>query len=79
MADGSPADGISIADLFSSMQQAVQAINALNQTLAAVFPQAGASITHSASVGGDVLPAAPAGFITVTLSGAAYKIPIYNT
>jgi hypothetical protein len=67
-----------IDDLFSAVQQAVQAINTLNQTLAAAFPQADAAVTHSATAGGDTLPANPSGFLTITLDGVAYKVPLYD-
>lgn len=67
-----------IDDLFTSLQQAVQAINTLNQTLAATFPQADAAITHTATAGGDTLPADPSGFLSITLNGVAYKVPLYD-
>lgn len=68
-----------IDDLFTSLQQAVQAINTLNQTLAATFPQADAAVTHSATAGSDTLPADPAAFLTITVDGVAYKVALYNS
>lgn len=67
-----------ITDLLTAVQNAVTAINTLNQTLAATFPQADAGITHSATAGGDTLPADPSGFLTVTLNGQAFKVPLYD-
>lgn len=69
----------SIDDLFAAMQNAVTAINALNQTLAAAFPQADAAVTSTATGGGATLPANPEAFLTVTVSGESYKIPLYNS
>lgn len=68
-----------ISDVLTAMQNAVTAINTLNQTLASVFPQASASVTHSATAGADTLPANPSGFLTITVSGVTYKVPLYNS
>lgn len=68
----------SIEDVLSALQNAVTAINRLNQTLEAAFPQANAAVTTSATAGAQTLPANPSGFLTVTVSGSAYKVPLYN-
>lgn len=80
MADGDNVFGgnASIADLNTTLQLANQNMSKLIQTIMAAFPQAGAAITHSATAGSDTLPATPAGFLTVTVSGVAFKVPLYN-
>lgn len=51
---------------------------AIIQAIKSVFPQ-GQTITHTASAGGDTLPANPAGFLTVTLpDGTTGKFPYYD-
>ena len=60
------------------LNQIIQAINALNQTTAAVFPAAGGT-SGSATGGAATLPAHPGGFITITLpNGTAAKVPYYS-
>jgi hypothetical protein len=55
----------------------VRAIQTLTSTLARVFPAAGGTAT-SATGGSATLPAAPVGFITVTLpDGTAALVPYY--
>ena len=56
-----------------------QILSLLVTALQNAIPQASASITHSATAGSDTLPAAPAGFLTITISGTAYKLALYGT
>lgn len=70
--------GINVGAVVQLLQQIAQAINTLNVTLAAIFPEATATISHSATAGGDTLPANPSGFITVMIDGVAYKVALYN-
>ena len=66
-------------ELVSTIQQLVQAVNNLNQTINAVLPQASDSISHSATGGADALPANPSGFLLISVAGVAYKIPLYDS
>jgi len=54
-----------------------QVLSAILTALQAAFPQASASISHSATAGPDTLPAKPAGFLTITVGSTAYKVPLY--
>ena len=59
-------------------QLGVQALNAIVAAIKAVFPQL-TGTSGTASAGSATLPAAPAGFVDVTLpSGAQVKLPYYN-
>lgn len=64
--------------LVQTQQNGVVALNAIQQTLSKVFPQA--SGTSGSAIGGAAtLPANPVGFVTVTLPGVgAVKIPYYT-
>ena len=64
--------------LVPTLQKVVQAINALNQTIAETFPQA-LGTTSTATGGAATLPAAPVGFISVKspTTGEMVKIPYY--
>ena len=42
------------------------------------YLQKAANVTHTASGGGDSLPANPAGFVTVYINGTQQKIPFYG-
>lgn len=65
--------------IITVLQQAVQAINRLQQTCSKAFPQTVGTAT-SATAGAQTLPANPAGFLVVTLpSGATAKVPYYNS
>lgn len=55
-----------------------QVLSAILTALQASFPQATASISHTATAGPDTLPAKPAGFLTVTVGSTAFKIPLYG-
>jgi len=64
--------------ILATLQQGVQAINQVIQTLKAVFPISGGTTT-TATGGSATLPANPVGFITVTLpDGTAAKVPYYS-
>jgi hypothetical protein len=69
----------SLTAIFTALQNGVQAINSLSQTLSQVFPGATA-VSTSATVGTLTFSSSqPAGFMTViSSSGGTYKIPIYN-
>ena len=72
---------ISLADILTSLQQGVQAINNLNTTIRSVFPQiSGTSTAAPASAGSITFTSSlAAGFQLVTLpSGATVKVPFYN-
>lgn len=45
--------------------------------LQAAFPQASTSLTTTATAGTQTLPAKPAEFLSITVNGVAYKIPLY--
>ena len=67
-------------DLLQSLQQAVVAINSLNTTLKAVFPQATISSTTAPSVAGAITftSSEALGFYLVALSsGVTVKFPYY--
>jgi hypothetical protein len=67
-----------LVDVVTGLQNAVKAINTLNQTLSTVFPQAGAT-SATATTGAATLPAAPLGFIVTNLpNGTSVKVPYYN-
>ena len=73
----------SITDLFTAMQNAVTAINTLNQTLTSKFPQttAGSTIAPTASVTGTITftSSQATGFMVVTTSsGFSAKVPYYG-
>lgn len=67
---------------FDAIQQAltnaVGAVNNLAQTMKAVFPLASSSVVNTATGGAQTLPANPAGFLTITVNGTSYKVPLYN-
>lgn len=68
----------SMDDVLTALKNGVTALNSLAKIVQAAFPQAGSSITHSATAGADTLPGNPSGFLTITVSGVTYKIPLYN-
>lgn len=55
-----------------------QVLSAILVALQAAFPQATASISHTATAGPDTLPAKPAGFLTITVGSTSYKVPLYE-
>lgn len=71
---GGPAAGTT-ADILRN-----QVLSRLTLAIENMFPQATASVTMTATAGdGTVpLPAAPVGFLTVTISGTGFKIPLYG-
>jgi len=65
--------------LTTAAQQAVIAINGLNQALSNTLPVV-QSVATTATAGSATLPGAPAGFLNITLpNGHAAKVPYYNT
>lgn len=64
--------------ILTALQNLVSNISNLVTAFKNAFPQASSTISHSATAGTDTLPAAPAGFLPVTIGGVAYKIPIYH-
>lgn len=74
------AGGQSLVNLLSAVQNAVTAINGLNQTLGLVFPGATAlSTTAPSSVGTVTFTSSePKGFISITTSsGYQGKVAVY--
>lgn len=69
---------MSLQGIAQSLQAVVTAINSFAQKVGTIFPLATSAISHTATGGADTLPANPAGFLTVTVNGTAYKVPIYN-
>jgi len=72
---------LSINDILTSLQQGVQAINNLNITIKAIFPQISGNSTSAPSAAGSITytSSQAAGFTLVTLSsGATVKVPYYN-
>ena len=72
---------MSLADILTSLQQGVQAINNLNNTIKTVFPQlTGTSSSGPASAGAITFSSSQAaGFTLVTLpNGSTVKMPYYN-
>lgn len=69
---------LNLTQIQQSLQLIVTAINNLVVKLGTVFVTTGA-VTHSATGGGDTLPAAPVGFLTITLpDGSVKKLPLYD-
>lgn len=67
-----------ISNISVALQNAVQAVNKLNQTLQSTLPYAQSTAT-TATAGAATLPANPVGFLVVTnpTTGQAVKIPYY--
>jgi hypothetical protein len=65
--------------IWNILNQGVQAINNLKQTISAVFPQTGGTVTSATTGANGAVPAQVAGYIVVTLpSGTVAKVPYYN-
>jgi len=56
-----------------------QVLSQLVRVLKTLFPQASASVTATATAGAATLPANPKAFLTITVNGAAYKVPLYGS
>ena len=68
-----------IDDLVSNLKGGVTNLANIYQAILKVFPQQ-TGTASTATAGAATLPAAPAGFIVVSLpNGAIAKIPYYNT
>ena len=66
------------AQMLSLVQNAVTNLGSIQKALISVFP-AISGTSASAVAGSATLPAAPAGFITVTLpNGTSVKVPYYS-
>lgn len=64
--------------LLQAIRSLVQAVQAQTAAIQLVFPNTtGTSAT--ATAGAATLPANPVKFITVSVSGTSFKIPLYNT
>lgn len=71
--------GDPLQNVWNTLQQGVQAIQDLNQTVARAFPQSQGTTTSASAGGASALPGAPAGYLTITLpNGQPAKIPYYN-
>lgn len=70
----------SLSDILSALQNGVQAINKLNESLANIFPQATSYSTAAATAGTITFTSSQAtGFISVvTSSGATVKVAVYS-
>lgn len=83
MAEGNRDDwqGASLSDILIALQDAVQAVNNLNQTLGSVFPGATALSTTIPSTSSITFTSSQAaGFMSVvSSSGGTFKIAVYNT
>lgn len=64
--------------IWATLKDGVTGINNLATVIGRIFPQASSSVTHSATGGGDTLPANPSGFLTITVNGTSYKVPLYG-
>lgn len=72
------AAGLSGGNIAALLSDVARAINSLNVTMATIFPLAGLTISHAATAGGDVLPGAPSGFLTITVGSVSYKVAVYD-
>lgn len=76
--DPPPPGGQGFAGLVAALNFIAQNIARAVQALLNTFPQQNTTITHTATLGSDTLPAKPAGFLSVTISGVSYKLPLYD-
>lgn len=69
-----------LTEILAALQNGVTAINNLNDTLTAIFPQATALSTTAAAAGTITFTSSQAvAFLSVqTSSGGIYKIPLYS-
>lgn len=73
-----PPDAGGASQLVTVNQNGVVALNAILQAIKAIFPT-GTGTSSSAAGGAATLPAAPVGFINVTLpNGTQAKVPYYS-
>jgi len=72
-------ENISLQGVETQLKLANQNMSLLIRAIMAAFPQASAAVTHTATAGGDTLPAAPSGFLSITLNGVAFKVPLYDS
>lgn len=67
-----------LQNILTTLQSLVTAVNNLNQTVLAVFPQGTGTTTSATAGGASALPATPAGYLSITLAdGTAAKVPYY--
>lgn len=65
--------------LMAALENGVKALGNLQQTIAALFPQAGASVVTTATAGTDGAPPAQvAGYLVITVNGQPFKVALYN-
>jgi hypothetical protein len=63
--------------LESQLQEILKSLNKINQTLAALFPNAATAVTTSFTNGTfAAMPTQYEAMLTVTIAGVAYKIPM---
>lgn len=69
----------STADILRNqvLSQLTTTLGQVTVALQAAFPQASTNLTTTATAGTQTLPAKPAEFLSITVSGVAYKIPLY--
>ena len=70
----------SLSDIYTALQNGVQAINGLRTQLSNIFPQATAFSTTAATAGTITFTSSQAtGFLSVvTSSGATVKVAVYS-
>ncbi|HZT51700.1 MAG TPA: hypothetical protein VFA22_07200 [Stellaceae bacterium] len=70
---------IGLSDIVQAIKQLAQNTTAIQAALQAVFPQASGSVATSATAGTHGAPPAQvAGYLTITISGTTYKVPLYG-
>lgn len=76
--DPPPPGGQGFAGLVAALNFIAQNIARAVQALLNTFPQQATTITHTATTGPtDTLPAKPVGFLSITIAGVSYKVPLY--
>ena len=67
-----------LGDVVANDQLRNQNLGLLVTALQNAFPQASTSVTLTATAGTATLPVNPTAFLTLTVSGTSYKIPLYK-
>lgn len=70
--------GMGLSDLITTLNNLVQAVFRINTTIGNALPQADSALTDTATGGSDILPGNPEKFLSITVNGVPYKIPLYN-
>ena len=69
----------SLTDVWSALQNGVQAVQTLNTTLKSFFPQVSALSTTATTGAISYSSSQPVAFLTViTSSGGTYKVPLFS-